>query len=137
MISPDIAKETRFSYPRFLIDNGVQAVANVPIMGAAGEQPLGILQIDSREPRQFTDNDTAFLRTYANLLAAAVNRLRMTKGLRDREARLRRSEERFRRVAEIETVGVIFSTSQAGSRPPARSGCASWWRGSRSSCSAP
>jgi len=63
MISPDIAKETRFSYPRFLIDNGVQAMANVPIMGAAGEQPFGILQIDSREPRQFTDNDTAFLRT--------------------------------------------------------------------------
>jgi len=28
MISPDIAKESRFSYPRFLIDNGVQAVAN-------------------------------------------------------------------------------------------------------------
>jgi PAS domain S-box-containing protein len=108
MISPDISKETRFSYPPFLVDNGVKAVANVPIIGADGKPPFGILQIDSREPRQFTDNDTAFLRTYANLLAAAVNRLRVTGDLRDREARLRRSEERFRRVAEIETVGVIF-----------------------------
>ena len=70
--------------------------------------PFGILQIDSRKPRQFTESDTGFLRTYANLLAAAVNRLRIAGDLRDREARLRRSEERFRRVAEIETVGVIF-----------------------------
>jgi len=108
MISTDIAKESRFSYPPFLVDNGVQALANVPIKGAPGKPPFGVLQIDSREPRQFTDNDTAFLRTYANLLAAAVNRLSMTKGLRDREERLRKSEERFRRVAEIETVGVIF-----------------------------
>ncbi|MFC7694201.1 PAS domain-containing protein [Paeniroseomonas aquatica] len=37
-----------------------------------------------------------------------MDRLRITKDLRDREARLRRSEERFRRVAEIGTVGVIF-----------------------------
>ena len=108
MISPDIAKETRFSYPPFLVDNGVKAVANVPIIGAEGKPPFGILQIDSREPRQFTDGDIAFLRSYANLLAAAVNRLRIAVDLRDREARLRRSEERFRRVAEIETVGVIF-----------------------------
>jgi GAF domain-containing protein len=52
MISPDIAKETRFSYPPFLVDNGVKAVANVPIIGADGNPPFGILQIDSREPRQ-------------------------------------------------------------------------------------
>ncbi len=108
MISPDIAKETRFSYPPFLVDNGVKAVANVPIIGTDGKPAFGILQIDSREPRQFTDTDIGFLRTYANLLAAAVNRLRITRDLRDREARLRSSEERFRHVAEIGTVGVIF-----------------------------
>ncbi len=108
MISADIDQETRFSYPPFLIDNGVKAVANVPIIGADGKPPFGILQIDSREPRRFSDSDTAFLRTYANLLAAAVNRFRVTEDLRDREARLRTSEERFRRVAEIGTVGVIF-----------------------------
>jgi PAS domain S-box-containing protein len=108
MISPNIAEETRFSYPPFLIENGVKAVANVVIVGTEGEPPFGILEIDSREPRRFTDADTAFLRTYANLIAAAVDRLRATGDLRDREARLRRSEERFRRISEIETVGVIF-----------------------------
>jgi PAS domain S-box-containing protein len=89
MISPDIAEETRFSYPPFLTENGVKAVANVPIIGTEGKPPFGILQIDSREPRRFTDADTAFLRTYANLIAAAVDRLRATGDLRDSEARLR------------------------------------------------
>jgi GAF domain-containing protein len=91
IISPDIAQETRFSYPPFLVDNGVKAVANDVIVGTEGKPPFGRLQIDSREPRRFTDSDTAFLRTYPNLIAAAVDRLRATGDLRDREARLRRS----------------------------------------------
>jgi len=77
MISPDIATETRFTYPPFLTDNGVRAVANVVIIGSEGRPPFGILQIDSRTPRQFTDDDITFLRSYANLLAAAVDRLRV------------------------------------------------------------
>jgi len=89
MISPDISLETRFSYPPFLTDNGVRAVANVIIIGGKGKPPFGILQIDSREPREFTENDTAFLRSYANLLAATVDRLRVIGEVRDEEARLR------------------------------------------------
>jgi GAF domain-containing protein len=93
MISPDIEKETRFRYPPFLMENGVRAVANVIIIGGKGRQPFGILQVDSREPRQFTDEDTIFLRSYANLVAAAVDRLRTIGDVRDGEDRLRRSYE--------------------------------------------
>jgi len=89
MISPDITKETRFRYPQFLIDNGVQAVANVIIIGGHNRPPFGILQIDSRVPRQFTESDTLFLRSYANLLAAAVDRIRVLKEVRENESRLR------------------------------------------------
>ncbi len=89
MISPDIAQETRFSYPAFLTDNGVKAVANVPIIGGKGRPSFGILQIDSRAPRQFTDEDTAFLRTYANLLSSAVDRLRVIEEVRNEQVRLR------------------------------------------------
>ena len=88
MISSDIETETRFSYPSFLIENGVRAVANVVIIGGQGRPPFGILQIDSRTPRQFTESDTVFLRGYANLLAAAVDRLRVIGETRGREARL-------------------------------------------------
>lgn len=89
MISPDIATETRFAYPPFLVENGVKAVASVVIIGAEGRSPFGILEVDSRTPRPFTDADVAFLRSYANLLAAAVDRLRVIGEVRDGEARLR------------------------------------------------
>ena len=83
MISPDIATETRFKYSQFLIDNNVRAVANVLIIGGQGRRPFGILQIDSHVPRQFTESDTLFLRSYANLLAAAVDRLRVHRALEE------------------------------------------------------
>lgn len=89
MISPDIAKETRFTYPAFLIENGVRAVANVLIIGGKDRPPFGILQVDSRQPRKFTDSDTAFLRSYANLLAATVERLNVIEEMKSGEARLR------------------------------------------------
>jgi len=89
MISPDIETETRFHYPAFLIENGVRAVANVAIIGGRGRPPFGILQVDSRTPRQFTGQDIGFLRSYANLIAAAVDRLRVLAQVRNEEKRLR------------------------------------------------
>jgi signal transduction histidine kinase/CheY-like chemotaxis protein len=89
MISPDIGKERRFRYPPFLTENGVRAVANVVIIGGKDRPPFGILQIDSREPRQFTEEDTVFLRSYANLVAAAVDRLRVIGEVREGQERLR------------------------------------------------
>jgi signal transduction histidine kinase/ActR/RegA family two-component response regulator len=93
MISPDIDTETRFRYPKFLIENGVRAVANVLIIGGKDRPPFGILQIDSRKPRPFTENDTAFLSGYANLIAAAVDRLRILRDLNTREEELRQGRK--------------------------------------------
>ena len=89
MISPDIDRETRFDYPPFLVDNGVKAVANVVILGGKDQPPFGVLQVDSRQPRAFSDSDTNFLRNYANLLAAAVARLRSVEEIRNEERRFR------------------------------------------------
>jgi signal transduction histidine kinase/CheY-like chemotaxis protein len=77
MVSSNIALETRFSYPSFLKENGVHAVANVIIIGGLNRPPFGLLQVDSLEPRNFSDEDIVFLQSYANLLAAAVDRLRV------------------------------------------------------------
>lgn len=90
MISPDIKTETRFRYPEFLTDNGVRAVVNVLIIGSKDRPPFGILQVDSRKPREFTEDDTTFLRGYANLLAATVDRLG---DLRSREAQLHQAQK--------------------------------------------
>jgi signal transduction histidine kinase len=125
MISPDIATETRFKYAQFLIDSGVRAVANVLIIGGQGRPPFGILQIDSRVPRQFTESDTLFLRSYANLLAGAVDRLRLrlaleetvaarTRELTEANAKLQaeaaeraRVEETLRQSLKMEAVGQL------------------------------
>ncbi|NPD65287.1 EAL domain-containing protein [Lichenicola cladoniae] len=98
MISPDVSTETRFRYPAFLTDHGVKAVVNVVIIGAKDKPPFGILQVDSREPRDFTDEDILFLRSYANLLAAAVDRLSVIGEMREAQARLRESEARLARA---------------------------------------
>ena len=89
VISPDIDREKRFKYAPFLVDNGAKAVVNVPIIGGENRPPFGILQVDSRTPREFDDNDVAFLRSYANLLAATVDRLRVINEMKDGTARLR------------------------------------------------
>jgi two-component sensor histidine kinase/putative methionine-R-sulfoxide reductase with GAF domain len=101
MISPNIDEETRFRYPSFLTDNGVKAIANVPIIGGGGRPLFGILQVDSREPREFTEGDILFLRGYANLIAAAVDRLRALDELRGSHDELeRRTAERTRELTE-------------------------------------
>ncbi len=96
MVSPDIETETRFIYPQFLTDNGVRAVANVVILGGEGRRPFGILQIDSRTPRGFDVDTITFLRSYANLIAAAVDRLRVIDEVRSGQQRLRLALEASR-----------------------------------------
>lgn len=92
MISTDIETETRFRYPPFLTENGVKAVVNVVIIGGQNRRAFGILQVDSRQPREFDADDTNFLRNYANLLAAAVDRLRANKEAQAAENRLRHGQ---------------------------------------------
>ncbi|WP_203074966.1 HWE histidine kinase domain-containing protein [Falsiroseomonas ponticola] len=104
VICTDTAKEDRFDLPGFLLAHGVRAFANVLILGGDGHPPFGILEVDSRTPRRFLDSDIAFLRSYANLVGAAVERLRALAALRASNQELeRRVEERTRdlRVANL------------------------------------
>jgi two-component sensor histidine kinase len=89
VISNDIRTENRFEYHDFLKDNGVQAFVNVLILSSTGRDPFGVLQVDSRKPRNFTQPDIQFLRSYSNLLGAAIERLRVVEELRHAIAKLR------------------------------------------------
>lgn len=109
----DINKETRLKRLPVLADNEVKASANVVIIGGQGRRPFGILQVDSREPRQFTDDDTAFLRSYANIVAAAVNCLRVTEEGRDGEQRLRLALE----AGEMGSWGIDLDSGVATGTP--------------------
>ncbi|MGQ9369211.1 sensor histidine kinase [Azospirillum sp. ST 5-10] len=73
----DVEGEQRFTIPDFLREHGVRSLVNVPIFGSGRQPPYGILQVDSRRPRAFTQSDIDFLRGYANLLASSVERLNL------------------------------------------------------------
>lgn len=74
VISPDLTKEDRFEIPEVLIRHGVKSMVNVIIAGDNGA--YGVLEVDASEVRDFSEDDADFLRTYANLLAAAIDRAR-------------------------------------------------------------
>jgi PAS domain S-box-containing protein len=101
VVSTDIATETRFRYHDFQKDNGVKAFVNVLVLGAKGERPFGIFEVDSRTPRQFTDSDIDFLRGYSNLLGAVLKRSNTQETMRFTEQRLRESERHYRIAAEL------------------------------------
>ena len=101
VMSDDIAKEDRFEYAEFIKAHGVKAIISVIILGAEGKKPFGILQVDSRKAGHFVERDTKFLRGYANLIAAAVDRLQVGEALQASEAALRTANETLEaRVAE-------------------------------------
>jgi len=75
-ISEDAEEEDRFDYADFLKRHGVEAIVNVVIPGEDGRPPFGLLQVDSRKPREFIKEDIEFLQSYANLVGAAVERHR-------------------------------------------------------------
>jgi two-component sensor histidine kinase len=82
VISNDIETEERFEYHGFMQEHGVKAFVNVLILSSKGRSPFGVLQADSRTPRNFSQSDVEFLRGYANLLGAAIERLRVVDELR-------------------------------------------------------
>ncbi len=82
VISNDRETEERFEYHGFMMEHGVRAFVNVLILSSDGRPPFGVLQADSRQPRAFTQSDIDFLRGYANLLGAAIERLRVMDELR-------------------------------------------------------
>lgn len=82
VITPDIDQEERFIFPDFLIEHGVKAIVNVPIFTPGAGPAYGLLQVDHREVRDFDDEDTAFLRTYASILGPVIDRLHKVHDLR-------------------------------------------------------
>lgn len=102
VVTQDIQQEQRFKVPDFMKKAGVVALVNTPIF-LPGKKPYGLLQVDATEPRDFGDEDIAFLRTYTIILGPVIDRLHKVGDLRT-------SEDRFRLVVERALDYAIFIT---------------------------
>ena len=83
--SGNLDTESRFEAPQLLRDHGIKSAINVIIRGDGA--PFGVLEVDSTEPRDFTPNDTAFMQGYAQLLSAAISRVKQTERLQEISSR--------------------------------------------------
>jgi PAS domain S-box-containing protein len=101
VISENARHENRFDLHPFLIENDVHAFVNVIVYSATDHLPLGIFEVDSREPRSFRESEVDFLRSYAGIIAGCFERFRITNALRDTEARLRESERQYRIAVDL------------------------------------
>lgn len=88
VVTNDIRLEERFEFPRFLIDHGVVALVNAPIL-LPGRVPFGVLQVDARKPREFDQEDVEFLKTYSMVLGPVIDRLAKAAALKESDERLR------------------------------------------------
>lgn len=98
----DISREKRFVFPPFMREHGVTAIVNVPIF-LPGRLAYGLLQVDSRRPADFGDDDVEFLRTYAMVLGPVIDRLQ-------KAGELEQASERFRLIVESAKDYAIFLT---------------------------
>jgi two-component sensor histidine kinase len=85
VITEDTEREFRFEIPKLLIEHSVRSTVNVVIRGEDGS--FGVLEVDSRELRKFEQDDIDFLQNYANLLASAIDRVRIQRELAERALR--------------------------------------------------
>jgi two-component sensor histidine kinase len=66
----------------FVREHGVLSFVNVNILAPESEKSYGLLEVDYRSARIFSRSDIDFLRTYANLIAVVIQRLRASSDLR-------------------------------------------------------
>lgn len=72
VVSNHLAAEQRFRTPRLMAEHGARRAVNVVIRGQ--REPFGVLEVDSRDPGQFSERDVTFLQGLAGVLGLAVDR---------------------------------------------------------------
>lgn len=74
----DLRHDDRFAPSALLHEHGVVSTAIVPLLGET--RPLGVLGVHGSQPREFTEEDIAWLQVVAAFLSAKIERTRQQAG---------------------------------------------------------
>lgn len=124
VIVTDIQHEKRFVLPAFLTEHGAIALVNVPIF-LPGRKPYGLLQVDSREPRDFGQEDIDLLGTYATILGPVIDLLHKSPSLEQALLTNRRLLHELQHGVKNQFM-LVASLLRLGSRPSPRRPDKSW-----------
>lgn len=80
VVSNHLENEQRFRTPELLARYGVKRAINVIIQGEG--KPFGVLEVDSREPGEFSESDLPFLQGAGNIIGMAIERRRYEQQLK-------------------------------------------------------
>lgn len=101
VITDDKRSDPRYQYIPALRGEEFTSMASVPVVTASG-QLVGVLNVHSRQRREFGEADVYLLRSVAGLMAGAIENARLHQRLADREEALERFAERTVELQETE-----------------------------------
>jgi len=110
VIMADIDSETRFTPHHFMREHGIVSGMSA-VIGGSG-RPFGVLNASTTRRRAFTKDDTLFLQSLANVLAAAIERKQAEEALHRQEQAARKSAQEESVMSEIGRI--IGSTLNIG-----------------------
>ena len=87
VVVEDLRTETRFRPAPLALEEGLVSSMSTVVRGVG--RNIGVVSVHTRELRHFTDDDVYFLRSIANVLAAAIGRHEAEEELRQERERLR------------------------------------------------
>jgi signal transduction histidine kinase len=100
-VVPDKWKDQRYVYIPALRGEDYESMASVPML-TRGQRVVGVLNVHSRQPRAYGQQDLVLLTQVANLMANTVENARLYERLADREHMLEQFAARTVEAQELE-----------------------------------